>query len=141
MRAAFQYFDLQTLLNPVLATVTILALYGAVRRIWPESQTNALIGVGLLASSSQFLLMSMTAYAMSAHLALNTIWLWLYLRPERREFYLAPIVGALAIGLHQPIVHALFVTPFLLRLVWQRKWSAVSVYGLIYLSGCAAWYA
>ncbi|MGH8102825.1 MAG: hypothetical protein ACREIW_16125, partial [Chthoniobacterales bacterium] len=103
MRAAFQYFDLQTLLNPALAAVTILALYGAARRVWPESPMNALFAVGLLASSSQFLLMSMTAYAMPAHLALNTIWLWLYLQPERREFYLAPIVGALAIGLHQPI--------------------------------------
>jgi hypothetical protein len=141
MRAAFQYFDLQTLLNPVLAAVTILALYGAARRIWPESQMNALIGVGLLASSSQFLLMSMTAYAMSAHLALNTIWLWLYLRPERREFYLAPIVGALAIGLHQPIVHALFVLPFLARLVWEKRWRPVLIFGAIYLGACVFWYA
>ena len=83
----------------------------------------------------------MTAYAMSAHLALNTIWLWLYLRPERREFYLAPIVGALAIGLHQPIVHALFVLPFLARLVWEKRWRPVLIFGAIYLGACVFWYA
>jgi hypothetical protein len=78
---------------------------------------------------------------MPAHLAFNTVWLWLYSRPDRRRFYLAPLVGVLAIGLHQPIVHALFVAPFLGRLVLQRKWRAVSVFAFIYLLGCAGWYA
>jgi hypothetical protein len=85
--------------------------------------------------------MAMTTYSMPAHLALNTVWLWLYSRPDRCRFYLAPVVGVLAIGLHQPIVHALFVTPFLLGLVLQRKWSAISIIGFIYLLGCAGWYA
>ncbi len=141
MRALFQSIDLQSLLNPLLAALTILALYGTIRNIWPESETNALIAIGLLASSSQFLLMSMTGYAMAAHLALNSIWLWLYSQPGRRVFYFAPAVGVLAIGLHQPIVHALFVLPFLVRLVWQRKWRPVLIFGAIYFVGCAFWYA
>lgn len=140
MRAVFQSVDLQTLLNPFLAAVTVLALYGAARNIWPESKTNALVAIGLLGSSSQFLLMSMTAYAMPAHLALNTIWLWLYSRPDRRRFYLAPFAGVLAIGLHQPIVHALFALPFLLRLVWQRRWRPVVIFAVIYFAGCVLWF-
>ena len=140
MRAVFQSADLQTLLNPFLAAVTVLALYGAARNIWPKSKTNALVAIGLLVSSSQFLLMSMTAYAMPAHLALNTIWLWLYSRPDRRRFYLAPFVGVLAIGLHQPIVHALFALPFLLRLVWQRRWRPVVIFAVVYLAGCVLWF-
>ncbi len=140
MRAVFQSVGLQTLLNPFLAAVTVLALYGAARNIWPESKTNALVAIGLLGSSSQFLLMSMTAYAMPAHLALNTIWLWLYSRPDRRRFYLAPLVGVLAIGLHQPIVHALFALPFLLRLVWQRRWRPVVIFAVIYFAGCVLWF-
>jgi hypothetical protein len=140
MRAAFQSIGLQSLLNPILAAVTIFALYCTARNIWPESKTNALVAIGLLGSSSQFLFMSMTAYAMPAHLALNTIWLWLYSRPDRRVFYLAPFVGLLAIGLHQPIVHALFVLPFLARFVWQRRWSRVLIFGAIYIAGCAGWY-
>ncbi len=141
LRALFQGVYLQSLLNPFLAALTVFALYGTVRNIWPNEKQNALLAVLLLAGSAQFLLMAMTAYSMPAHLALNTVWLWLYSRPDRRRFYLAPIVGVLAIGLHQPIVHALFVAPFLLRLVWQRKWLPVWIYGLIYSLGCAAWYA
>lgn len=140
-RAVFQSVGLQSLLNPFLAALTVFALYGTARNIWPESKTNALVAVGLLVSSSQFLVMSMTSYAWPAHLALNSIWLWLYSQPNRRRFYLAPVVGVLAIGLHQPAVHALFVLPFLVRLVWQRRWRAVLIFGAIYLIGCALWFA
>ncbi len=141
LRAIFQGVYLQSLLNPVLAALAVLALYGAARNIWPNEMQNAFVALLLLGTSAQFLVMAMTAYSMPAHLAFNTIWLWLYSRPDRRRFYLAPIVGVLAIGLHQPIVHALFVAPFLGRLVLQRRWRAVSVFGFIYLLGCAGWYA
>ncbi|MBA3776282.1 MAG: hypothetical protein H0X11_07555 [Betaproteobacteria bacterium] len=46
----------------------------------------------------------------------------------------------LAIGLHQPIVHALFAAPFLLRLLRQRRWPATIIFGGIYLAGCAGWF-
>jgi hypothetical protein len=139
MRAVFQSIQLQSLLNPLLAAISVLALFGTARNIWPQ-KSHGLIAIGLLVSSAQFLLMSMTSYAMPAHLALNTIWLWLYSRPERRLFFLAPFVGVLAIGLHQPVVHALFAAPFLLRLVWQRRWVPVVAFGLIYFAGCVTWY-
>jgi hypothetical protein len=141
MRAVFQSVGLQSLLNPFLAALTVLAVYGTARNIWPESKTSALVAIGLLVSSSQFLVMSMTAYSMPAHLALNAIWLWLYSRPDRGWFYLAPLVGVLAIGLHQPIVHALFAIPFLVRLLLQRRWRAVLIFAAIYLAGCALWFA
>ena len=141
MRAVFQSVYLQSFLNPFLAAVTVLALYGAARNIWPNEKQNALVAILLLVGSAQFLVMSMTAYSMPAHLALNTVWLWLYSRPDRRCFYLAPVVGVLAIGLHQPIVHALFVAPFLFRLMLQRKLRAILIFGFIYLLGCVGWYA
>ncbi|MGB8340467.1 MAG: hypothetical protein WCE51_02665 [Chthoniobacterales bacterium] len=141
MRAVFQSVHLQSFLNPCLAALTILALFGTARNIWPDKKENAFVAILLLAGSAQFLVMAMTAYSMPAHLALNTIWLWLYSRPDRRRFYLAPVLGVLAIGLHQPNVHALFVTPFLFRLVLSRKWRAVFIFGFTYLLGCVAWYA
>jgi hypothetical protein len=141
MRAVFQSVHLQSFLNPCLAALTIFALFGTARNIWPDKKENAFVAILLLAGSAQFLVMAMTAYSMPAHLALNTIWLWLYSRPDRRRFYLAPPLGVLAIGLHQPIVHALFVTPFLFRLVLSRKWRAVFIFGFTYLLGCVAWYA
>ena len=139
LRAAFQIIHLQALLNPFLAALTILALFGTARAIWPDEKQNAVVAILLLAGSAQFLVMAMTSYSMPAHLALNTIWLWLYSSPERRRFYLAPFVGVFAIGLHQPIVHALFAAPFLGRLVWERKWRVVCIFGLIYSLGCAGW--
>ena len=141
MRAVFQSVDLQGLLNPLLAAISVLALYGTARNIWPDDKKNAVIAAALLGTSSQVLLMATTGYAMSAHLALNTVWLWLYSQPDRRRFYLAPVLGVFAIGLHQPIVHALFAAPFLLRLVLQRKWRPTVVFALIYLAGCAGWAA
>lgn len=140
MRALFQEFYLQDLLNPALAVATLLALYGTVRNIWPNEKQNALVAVFLLGASAQFLVMAMTSYSMPAHLALNTIWLWLYSRPDRRRFYLAPVIGVLAIGLHEPVVHALFVAPFLFRLVRNWKWRPLLVYGALYSLGCVGWY-
>ena len=141
MRAVFQSISLQSFLNPLLDAVSVVALFGAARNIWPTRAENAAVAAGLLATSSQFLVMAMTSYSMPAHLALNTIWLWLYSAPDRRRFYLAPFVGVMAIGLHQPIVHALFVAPFLLRIVLQRRWRAVLIFGVVYLAGCVAWFA
>ena len=141
MRAVFQSISLQSFLNPLLDAVSVVALFGAARNIWPTREQNAFVAVGLLATSSQFLAMAMTSYSMPAHLALNAIWLWLYSAPDRRRFYIAPFVGVLAIGLHQPIVHALFVAPFLLRIALKRRWRDVLIFGLVYLAGCAGWFA
>jgi len=140
-RAIFQSVYLESFLNPSLAALTVVALYGTARNIWPNDKQNAFVAGLLLAGSAQFLVMAMTTYSMPAHLALNTLWLWLYSASLRPRFYLAPVVGVLAIGLHQPIVHALFATPFLIRLVLERKWRAVSIFAFIYLLGCAGWYA
>jgi hypothetical protein len=140
MRAAFQLVYLQSFLNPFLAAVTLIALYGVIAEIWPDNKEQRLIGMLLLAVSPQFLVMSMTQYAMTAHLAFNTAWLWLYLQPKKRYFYLAPVIGVLAIGLHQPIVHALFVAPFLFRLARNREWRKSLIFGIIYAIGCAGWY-
>ena len=141
MRAVFQSMSLQSFLNPLLDAVSVVALFGAARNIWPTREENAFVAAALLATSCQFLVVAMTSYSMPAHLALNTIWLWLYSAPDRRRYYLAPFVGVLAIGLHQPIVHALFVAPFLLRIVLQRRWPAFLAFGVIYIVGCVAWFA
>ena len=137
LRACLQIFGLQSLLNPLLAAATIIALCATARNIWPEA--NAAVAALLLATTPQFLFMSMTAYAMPAHLALNTVWLCLYSRRIGPAFYLAPVVGVFALGLHQPVPHALFVAPFLVRMVRDRRCRAIFIYGGIYFVGCLAW--
>ena len=81
LRAIFMSVGLEWLTNPVLAALSLLALAALTRKLWPEDPWKPLLAVALLAASPQFLVMSMTSYAMPAHLALNLIWLWLYADP------------------------------------------------------------
>lgn len=141
LRAAFMSVGLEWFTNPFLAALSIFAIAAVTRKIWPEDPWKPLLAAALLAASPQFLVMSMTSYAMPAHLALNLIWLWLYCDPTKRRFWFAPIVGIAALGLHQPFFHALFVTPFLVRLVLTRRWRATVWYAAVYFLGIACWYA
>jgi hypothetical protein len=140
-RAMLMSMRLEWLTNPIFAAISVLAIAGIARKIWPDDPWKPLLAAALLAASSQFLVMSMTAYAMPAHLALNLVWLWLYSEPGRRRFWLAPFVGVAALGLHQPFFHALFAAPFLVRLVLDRRWKTVLFFALIYSVGIVSWFA
>jgi hypothetical protein len=77
---------------------------------------------------------------MPAHLCLNLLWLWLYLRNDTYSLAALPWVGLLALGLHNPVPHALFVMPFLLRLLRDRRVGWAAYCGAIYLAGAVALY-
>lgn len=139
IRAVFQVLGAPWLTNPLLAGISVLAIAGIARRLWPDSPSHMWVAVALLAASPQFLLTSMTAYSMPAHLALNLVWLWLYVRGDRNSLLLAPLVGFLAIGLHQPNVHPLFALPFCARFVWQKRWGWAAYYAVTYCLAIAAW--
>lgn len=129
------------LLNPALAAVSVPLTYACARRMWPADRSRAWIAVALLVTSSQFLFMSMTGYAMPAHLCLDLLWLYLFLREDRAGWAVAPFVGVLAVGLHNRFPHALFVAPFLLKLVIEKRWGWVAYFGVVYSVGVAGWYA
>ena len=82
-----------------------------------------------------------TGYSMPAHLALNLLWLWLYQRGDARSWGAALAVGVLALGLHNPMPHALFVAPFLVRLVRERRWRRVAAAVAVYGAGSLMWIA
>ena len=92
----------------------------------------ALIAAALLGTSSQLIVMAMTAYAMPAHLAFNLAWLWLFLRGGKAGHAGAIAVGFLATGLHQLVFHPLFVAPFILRLLFHRRWGLAALYIVAY---------
>jgi hypothetical protein len=129
------------LTSPLLVGVAILALYGVARRLWPSRPDAVVVGLVLLASSSQLLVTGMTAYAMTAHLALNMVWLWLFLRDDRLGHAGALGVGFLACGLHQVVFHPLFVAPFILRLMTQRRIRLSLTYVLAYAAIGVFWIA
>jgi hypothetical protein len=83
--------------------------------------------------------MGMTPYAMSAHLALNLVWLWLYLRNTTFSHVAAISVGFLATGLHQLNFHPLFVAPFIVQMLLERRWRLGALYVLGYAAIGAFW--
>jgi hypothetical protein len=140
LRALFSFAHAELLLNPVLAGVSILAIAGASARLWPGDLRRGRIAILFLATSSQFLLMSMTAYAWAAHLCFSLVWLYLVLRDDRLGLAAAPWVGAIALGFHNPFPHALFAAPFLLRLLRTRRAGWIAYYAAVYGAAALMWY-
>ena len=139
LRALGQIAHLQRWVNPALSAFSIVAAYAVGRRLWPDRPGAAVVAAALLGASSQLIVMSMTAYAMPAHLAFNLAWLWLFLRGGRLGHAGALAVGLLATGLHQILFHPLFVAPFVLRLWFHRRWGVAILYTLAYAAICGFW--
>ena len=110
----------------------LLALWGCARRLWPECREAGLVALGLLVLSGQFMMSGMASFAMPAHLCLNLVWLWLFLGDRRRLDVLALAVGFVATGLHQPLFHPMFVAPWLVLLLWEKRWGRLALYALAY---------
>ncbi len=129
IRALFLTMGLPSGANPALAALTVLGIAAAASRLWPGNARAISFALVFLLTSSQFLVNSMTFYSMPAHLCLNVWWLYLYLRGDRAGLLLLPWVGALALLLHNPVPHALFAAPFLLRFLLSRRpaWCAYFV--------------
>lgn len=141
LRTPFVLLRAEWLLNPLLAAASVLLLDRVTRRFWPGAPARRLLALAFLVTSSQFLATSMTGYAMPAHLCLNLLWLLLYLRDDRAGWLAAPWVGALALGLHNPFPHALFVAPFLVRMLLRRRFGWLAYAGAVYAASAAAWLA
>ncbi len=130
----------ESLTGPFLGGLSLVLIAAVARRLWPEETLAPLVAVVLLASSTQFLITSMTSYAYPAHLCFNLAWLYCYSRRDLFGYLVTPWIGFFALGLHNPFVHALFVAPFLLALVWQRHWRLTLYFGAVYATGCMVWF-
>lgn len=127
LRALFGLAD-PALTNPALAAAGGIATFDCARRLFPERPDAQAVALLLYATSAQVLIAAMTPYAMTAHLAFNTIWLALYLRQTRWAHAAAIAVGFVAIGLHQIIFHPLFALPFIAHLRRQGQWRTALAY-------------
>lgn len=119
--------------GPILLAASMLCLASIARRLWPARRGPQLVALLVLVTSPQALTAAMTSYAMTAHLALNLLWLSLFLRDDRRGHLGAILVGWLATGLHQSLFHPLFVAPFILGLWCRNRTTLAARYLLAYL--------
>ena len=129
------------LLNPLMAVVTLWAMADIARRLFPDQIEAAFVAAALLLVSPQFLATNGSGFAFATHLALNMVWLALFLRGGFGHHCLAALVGALAIGLHQVHVHPLFAAPFLVALLWGAFGSRIKTlpYFVIYGIALPVW--
>jgi hypothetical protein len=141
LKTPFVLTGLEVLLNPLLAALSVVLLAAVARRLWPDEGLRPWMALAFFVTSSEVLMTSGTGYSMPAHLALNLLWLWLYQRGDARSWGLALGVGVLALGLHNPMPHALFVAPFLVRLVRDRRWRRVAAAVVAYGAGSVLWIA
>jgi hypothetical protein len=141
MKAPFIALGAGTVLNPLLTGLAVLVLGLAARRLWPDEWLRPWVAVALLATSSEVIVTAGSGYTMPAHLLANVTWLWLALRGDRRSWAGALLVGGLALGLHNPFPHALFVAPFLVRLLWERRWGRLGSAVIVYGAASAVWLA
>lgn len=124
---------------PLMVAVGLALILRISRILWPDDPEAAAIAALLYLLSGQILFTGMTTYAMSGHLALNLLWLWLFLENRRRLDLLALLVGFLATGLHQPLFHPLFALPFII-LVWRAKnHHRLALFIVGYVVICAFW--
>jgi hypothetical protein len=139
IRAGFMTVKLGALAHPIMAALSVLVVMDMCRRAWPEHRDRPIVAGLFLATSSQLLLMSMTAFSMPAHLLMSAIWLWVYIRPERWALVILPVVGVIALGVHSPYPHVLFVAPLIVRYLVQRRFLAFAYVSAVYAAGSIAW--
>ena len=84
LRTGFLALGVESLTGPVLAGLSLVLIAAVARRLWPQESLAPLVAVVLLASSTQFLITSMTSYAYPAHLCFNLAWLYFYCRGDLR---------------------------------------------------------
>ncbi len=116
----------------VLLLGAAAALWRITLRLWPDSASTRAVVLLAFAVSSQALVTATTTYAMTAHLTANLVWLALFLRRTSLAHAGAFVVGFIATGLHQPVFHPLFVAPFMLLLLRERRWKELAAYCLCY---------
>lgn len=139
IRSPFVYFQIGWFLNPLLNGISVLLVGATCVKIWPDDNSIPALACLFLASSTQFVAMSLSAYAFPAHLCLNLLWLFLYVDNRNWTIMLLPVVGVLSIGLHQPVMHCLFAAPFLFRFFLTRRWYLTGYLILVYALGILFW--
>lgn len=122
------------------ATVPVLGALVA-RQLFPAERWAPALTAVLLATSPQILFNAMTPYAMTPHLVASLAWLFLWLRDDAVGYVGAALVGFVAIGLHQVHIHPALAAPFLVHLLWRRRWVVGALMSVWYAASFGFWVA
>ena len=132
VRGVFGALGDPSLANPLLNLVGVLAIARTMRQVAPDRPVAALAAAAFAAASAQVVVGGMTAFAMPGYFALNAVWLMLWTAPGAWPFA-AALLGVVATGWHNPAMHPLFVAPFLLLPLRERRWGLLAWTATVYL--------
>ena len=127
-------------------------LFGALAIYFIGRLTSALVdrwtgvvAMVLAVASGQFLLMAMTPFPEGVHLALSAAFVWLIVLGRPQHFFLAGLVGGLALALKNPFPHFVFAMPWVIWLLMSpaRRRNVLPLFlgYLPWLVMIAAWVA
>lgn len=118
----FEAIGYPWLLNVLCNAGSVWAVAHIGRTMWGADDNRTLVAALALAASSQFIAAAATSYSMSAHLFVNLLWLAAILGAGRVWLWAGPL-AFVALTLHQPVPHALFAAPFMLRYLLERQFA------------------
>jgi len=139
MRLAFSKLADPVWFNPLLALVGGAALLDIAKRTFGAQDRACWVVLLLYVLSAQLLVNAMSAFSVTAHMALNLVWLAAFLRGGRSGHAIAIATGFFAVGLHQLVFHPVFVAPFLLWRLRQGQWRLVLAYAAAYAAIILWW--
>ena len=127
--APFAALGVPWMVNPAIGALTLPALH-RLTEVATGSREAAGWALAIALASPVFVVMSISYYAMPAHLLCNLLYALLLLRPTVPRALLAGLIGSLALTLHNPIPHLLFSIGFLVWLC-TRPGAAALIAALI----------
>ena len=126
IRACFSALGDAALTGPALMLAGLIALWRIALRLFPQRPDAVAVALLMALVSPQLLVTAMTPYAMTAHFALNLVWLALVLKDRRWSHAAAGVVVLLLAGVHQWHFPLIFLAPFLLWFALQRRWRVLA---------------
>ncbi len=114
----FMKLGVPWLLNPLLASGSLLLLAKLAKKINPEPQAAGWAILFALASPA-FMVNGISYFSMNAHLFMNLLYAVLILELTPLRLIGAGMVGSIALILHNPLPHMLFAVPWIFWLVRQ----------------------
>lgn len=141
LRLGFSQIADPAFFNPMLALIGGIALFDIARTLFGDDTRARWVVLLVYALSTQVLVAAMTTYAMTAHMALNLVWVAAFLRGGKAGHGIAITIAFTAVGLHQLAFHPLFAAPFLLWRLRQGQWRVVLLYGLAYVAIVGWWFS
>jgi hypothetical protein len=116
----FTVFGIPWACNPLLASAALVLMGALAERLSGAKQARGWAMLFALGSPA-FTAMAITYFSMTAHLLLNLAFAWLVLGRTPLRLFLAGLLGAWALVLHNPVPHALFALPWVVWLALQPQ--------------------